>query len=300
MAWIPRRAGERGALEAGAIGNLLPGGRPISDPQARVDIQAAWSLSSLPTEPGLSTTQILEAVHQGSIEALLVGGVDPSDISHDAIEGLKKAFVVSLEIRNSAMTEVADVILPVAAVVEKSGSFVDWQGNSRSFEAAVTDSLHRSDLRILSMLADEMGKPIHLPTVAKAASEFASLGNWDGARSTFAPLASISFKQPTESQAFLTSWRLLLDQGTLQSHEPNLAGTAHPTEVVISADRAERLGVRDGDLVKISNEYGSLKLPAKVGDIDFRAIWIPRNSVGSRPLIDLHKATHSLVTVVKA
>ena len=300
LAWIPRRAGERGALEAGAIGNLLPGGRPISDAKARVDIQTAWSVGSLPTEPGMSTTQILDAVHQGSIEALLVGGVDPADISHDAIEGLRKAFVVSLEIRKSAMTEVADVILPVAPVVEKSGSFMDWQGKSRSFEAAVTDSLQRSDLRILSMLADQMGKPIHLPTVAKAASEFASLEKWDGAHAAFAPLPSISFKQPTENQAFLTSWRLLLDQGTLQSHEPNLAGTAHPSVVVISADRAERLGVVDGDLVKLSNEHGSITLPAKIGDIDFRAVWIPRNSVGSRPLLELKKTTHSLVTVVKA
>ena len=300
IAWIPRRAGERGALEAGAIGNLLPGGRPVSDAKARVDLQTAWAVPSLPTEPGMSTVQILDAVHQGSIDALLVGGVDPSDISHDAIEGLRKAFVVSLEIRKSAMTEVADVILPVAAVVEKSGSFMDWQGKSRSFEAAVTDSLQRSDLRILSMLSEEMGKSINLPNVAKAASEIASLENWDGARAPFAPVPSISFKQPTENQALLTSWRLLLDEGTMQSHEPNLAGTAHPSVVVISKDRAERLGVVDGDLVKVTNEHGFVTLPAKIGDIDFRAVWIPRNSVGSRPLAQLQKTTHSLVTVVKA
>jgi len=42
LAWIPRRAGERGALEAGAIGTLLPGGRPVTDSAARVDIQSAW------------------------------------------------------------------------------------------------------------------------------------------------------------------------------------------------------------------------------------------------------------------
>ena len=30
LAWIPRRAGERGALEAGALGALLPGGRPAA------------------------------------------------------------------------------------------------------------------------------------------------------------------------------------------------------------------------------------------------------------------------------
>ncbi len=177
---------------------------------------------------------------------------------------------------------------------------MDWQGSARSFEAAVTDSLQRSDLRILSMLADEMGKPINLPTVAKAASEFAALKDWDGARANFAPVASISFKQPTENQAILTSWRLLLDQGTLQSHEPNLAGTAHPSVAVISSDRAERLGVVEGDLIKVSNEHGSITLPAKIGDIDFRSVWIPRNSTNSRPLVDLKKTTHTLVTVVKA
>ena len=304
LAWIPRRAGERGALEAGAIGNLLPGGRPLSDAKARVDIQTAWSTPmrsvQIPTEPGMSTPQILDALHKGEIDALLIGGVDPFDISDDAIEGLRKAFVVSLEIRKSSMTEVADVILPVAAVIEKSGSFVDWQGSARSFDAAVTDSLQRSDLRILSMLADEMGKPINLPTVAKAANELASLKDWDGARAPFAPHASISLKQPTENQALLTSWRLLLDQGSLQSNEPNLAGTAHPSVVVISQDRAERLGVANGDLVRVSNEHGSITLPAEIGDIDFRSVWIPRNSANSRPLVDLKKATHTLVTVVKA
>ena len=304
LAWIPRRAGERGALEAGAIGNLLPGGRPLSDAKARVDIQTAWSTPmrsvQIPTEPGMSTPQILDALHKGEIDALLIGGVDPFDISDDAIEGLRKAFVVSLEIRKSSMTEVADVILPVAAVIEKSGSFVDWQGSARSFDAAVTDSLQRSDLRILSMLADEMGKSINLPTVAKAANELASLKDWDGARAPFAPHASISLKQPTENQALLTSWRLLLDQGSLQSNEPNLAGTAHPSVVVISQDRAERLGVANGDLVRVSNEHGSITLPAEIGDIDFRSVWIPRNSANSRPLVDLKKATHTLVTVVKA
>jgi len=304
LAWIPRRAGERGALEAGAIGNLLPGGRPLSDAKARVDIQTAWSTPmrsvQISTEPGMSTPQILDALHKGEIDALLIGGVDPFDVSDDAIEGLRKAFVVSLEIRKSSMTEVADVILPVAAVIEKSGSFVDWQGSARSFDAAVTDSLQRSDLRILSMLADEMGKPINLPTVAKAANELASLKDWDGARAPFAPHASISLKQPTENQALLTSWRLLLDQGSLQSNEPNLAGTAHPSVVVISQDRAERLGVTNGDLIRVSNEHGSITLPAEIGDIDFRSVWIPRNSANSRPLVDLKKATHALVTVVKA
>ena len=300
LAWIPRRAGERGALESGAIGNLLPGARPVQDAAARIDLQTAWSVESIPSEPGLGTDQILEALHKGEIEALLVGGVDPFDISRDAIKGLKKAFVVSLEIRQSAMTEIADVVLPVAAVVEKSGSFMDWQGSARSFESAVTDSLQRSDLRVLSMLAEEMGRPINLPTVAAASKEIAALGRWDGNRAVFAPSAAIAPKVPSENQAILTSWRNLLDEGTLQSGEPNLAGTAKKSECVISSDRAERLRIKDGDLIRVSNESGSITLPARIGDIDFRAIWIPRNSKGSRPLVELGSSSHSLVTVVKA
>ena len=35
LAWVPRRAGERGALDAGALGGLLPGGRPLADATAR-------------------------------------------------------------------------------------------------------------------------------------------------------------------------------------------------------------------------------------------------------------------------
>ena len=44
LAWIPRRAGERGALEMGLLPNLLPGSRPLADAAARVDLAAAWGL----------------------------------------------------------------------------------------------------------------------------------------------------------------------------------------------------------------------------------------------------------------
>jgi NADH-quinone oxidoreductase subunit G len=187
LAWIPRRAGERGAIEAGAIGNLLPGGRPVTDAAARVDIAAAWNTDSIPAEVGRSTSQIIDAVNAGHIGALLVGGVDPLDGDNNqaALSALDKAFVVSLEIAPSAVTARANVVLPVAAVTEKSGSFLNWEGRPRSFDAAVADSLNRSDLRILSMIAEEMGISLNLGTVTAAAKEIASLGAWDGARAQF-------------------------------------------------------------------------------------------------------------------
>ncbi len=297
LAWIPRRAGERGALEAGAIGNLLPGGRPVTDTAARVDIQAAWGVENLPANIGRDTDAILDDLKHGNIEALLVGGVDPLDISAHHHDGLEKAFVVSLEIRHSAITEIANVVLPVAAVVEKSGSFVNWEGRARHFETAIADSLTRSDVRILSMLADQMGTPINLPTVSAAREEFNSLGNWES-RAAFAPVAGANVSVAAD-KALLSSWRLLLDAGSLQDGENNLAGTAHPSVAVISTNRAQSLGVQNGDLVKISTNHGAITLPCEIAEIEESSVWVPRNSVDSKVIATLGVASGA-VTVVKA
>ncbi|CAB4536038.1 MAG: NADH-quinone oxidoreductase subunit G [Actinobacteria bacterium] len=302
LAWIPRRAGERGALDAGALGTLLPGGRPVADSAARVDIAAAWGVDSLPTNSGRSTSQIIASLAAGELDAVVVGGVDLRDMynSVDAIAALKKSFVVSLEIAPSSVTEVADVVLPVAAITEKSGSFLNWEGRPRAFDSAVAESLNRSDVRILSALADAMGTSIMLGTVSATAREISQLGKWDGARVPFTPVAPVNPASPSGDQAIIASWRRLLDMGTLQRGEDNLAGTRRQTVAVISEKRAASLGVVTGDLLRVSNATGAITLPALVEDIHDDAVWLPRNSFGSQPLTDLNAVHGQLVTVVKA
>ena len=302
LAWIPRRAGERGALEAGAFSTLLPGGRPVADTAARVDIAAAWGVSAVPAEAGRSAAAMIEAIHSNELDALVVGGVDIADLPDAARteEAFKKAFVVSLEIAQSSVTEIADVVLPVAAVTEKYGTFINWEGRQRTFAAAVADSLNRSDVRILSALADAMGESIMLGTVTAAAREFAQLGKWDGARAPFTAVAAGSAAKTSGNEAIITSWRRLLDEGTLQAGEDNLAGTRRPTVAVISPQRATSLGVQTGDSVRISNSNGSITLEVLVEDIHDDAVWLPRNSIGSTPLSTLNAVHGDLVTVVKA
>ena len=302
LAWIPRRAGERGALESGAIGTLLPGGRPVEDAAARVDIATVWGVPSLPANVGRTTSEIIDSLGNGSLDAVVVGGVDPQDMPNSAaaLAALSKSFVVSLEIAHSAVTNVADVVLPVAAVTEKSGSFLNWEGRARAFDAAVADSLNRSDLRILSALADEMGESIMLGTVTQAAREISSLGKWDGARAKFASVSATGANKVSGNEALLTSWRRLLDLGTLQKGEANLAGTARKSVAVISPKRAESMGVKDGDILRVSNSHGSISLPALVEDIHDDAVWVPRNSFGTQTLISLNAAHGDVVSVVKA
>ena len=102
-----------------------------------------------------------------------------------------------------------------------------------------------------------------------------------------------------ENEFVLTSWRRLLDLGTLQKGEENLAGTARQSVAVISPKRATSMGVVDGDKLKISTALGSVTLEALVEDIHDDAIWAPRNSRGSQLLVNLGAAHGVVVTVVK-
>ena len=184
LAWIPRRAGERGALEAGALPDLLPGGRPLSDASAREQTASAWNVAELPAAAGRDTTAILAAAHAGELGALLIGGVELADLPDPdaALAAVEAApFVVSLELRESAVTDLADVVFPVAPVVEKAGSFVDWEGRIRPFEPSLQTNAY-PDLRVLNFLADELGVDLALPNALAAGDEMARLGLWAGPR----------------------------------------------------------------------------------------------------------------------
>ncbi|MBM4637146.1 NADH-quinone oxidoreductase subunit G [Prescottella equi] len=284
VAWIPRRAGERGALEAGALAGLLPGGRPIADPEARRQVAAVWNVPDLPVGSGRDTAGVLTAAASGAIGALLVGGVDPNDLPDPraALAGLDAAdFVVSLELRHSTVTDRADVVFPVAPVAEKSGSFVDWEGRVRPFETALPRTGALPDLRVLDAIAAEARRPLSLPDVAAARAELDRLGPWQGARVPMSGTAPSATPEPGPGEAVLAGWRMLLDAGRMQDGEPFLAGTARPPVVRLSADCAAELGVREGDPVTVATDRGSVTLPLAITDLPYRVVWLPICSPGS-------------------
>ena len=123
LAWVPRRAGDRGAVEAGCLPNLLPGGRPVADAAARVDTQATWGVESLPSLEGRDADEILIAATDGELEALVVAGVDPNDFVDpqavleglEAAEGKVKHMEVYLQQRRCRLT-VRECGVPTAAI----------------------------------------------------------------------------------------------------------------------------------------------------------------------------------------
>ncbi|PJN24100.1 NADH-quinone oxidoreductase subunit G [Kitasatospora sp. CB02891] len=286
LAWVPRRAGERGAVEAGALPGLLPGGRAVEVPAARAEAAAHWGVDELPAAPGRDTGRILAAAVAGELDALVVGGVGLDDLPDPALaeQALESAeFVLSLELRPSAVTARADVVLPVAAVAEKAGTFLDWEGRVRMFEPAIKPDqlmgrhLH-SDVRVLSMVADALEKPIGLPDVRAARLELDRFAPWQGDRPAAPGAHPGTLPRPVTGQAVLAGHRMLLDNGSLQDGDQHLAGTRHPVVARLSAATAAEIGAT-GALLRISGPAGSLTLPLEVTEaMPDRTVWLPLNS----------------------
>ena len=300
MAWIPRRAGERGALDAGCLPGLLPGGRPLGDHRARKEVCSVWNTVSLPAGAGRETGEILAAASSGALGALLVGGVEPADFPDPAAvrHALSSApFVVSLEVRHSEVTRAADVVFPVAPVAEKAGTFVNWEGRARAFPVALRDSGSLCDLRVLDALALEMGIDIELPGTEAAARELEALGAWDGLRPCAPSAPAPVSPRPGAGEAVLASWRHLLDQGRLQDGAPHLAGTARAAVARLAAATAAEIGVATGDYVTVSTRAGSITLPLEITDMPDRVVWVPMNSPGSAVHQQLGVAPGAIVQI---
>ncbi|RJQ84542.1 NADH-quinone oxidoreductase subunit G [Amycolatopsis panacis] len=282
LAWIPRRAGERGALETGCVPTLLPGGRAVTDAAARAEVEKLWG-ASLPAEPGRDVTGILQAASGGRLDALVVGGVDPNDLPDPdlARRALDNAgFVVSLELRASEVTERADVVLPVAPSAEKAGSYLTWEGRRREFAVTLEGTGSLPDGRVLDTLAVEMDADLFTQTPAAAAGDFAKLGK--AVKGTFTDSESLKvaftdLPRVGSGQAVLATWRQLIDNGSLQDDEPHLKGTQRTPVARLSAKTAAGLG----DTVRVSNERGSITLPVEVADLPDGVVWLPGNSDGS-------------------
>ena len=301
LAWVPRRAGERGGVEAGLLPGLLPGGRPITDAAARADVARAWGVdeASLPAGPGRDLTGILRALDTGTLGGAIVGGLELADLPDPAAAraALDKAgFLVSLEVRASEVTELADVVFPVAPPAERSGAYVSWEGRVRAFGQAL-ESAALPDHRVLHALAAQAGVDLGAGDPFTAHRAPGALPAWAGERVAAPEATSVTPPTVEAGTAVLASWHLLLDDGALQDGEPHLAGTAKQPVARLSAATAAAVDVFDGDLVTVSTDRGSITVPARVTSMVDHVVWLPLASQGSRVHDQLGAAPGDVVRI---
>ena len=305
VAWVPRRAGDRGAVEAGCLPNLLPGGRPVGDAAARVDAATVWGAASLPGLPGRDADEMLSAAADGDLEALVVGGIDPDDFADPqaVLEGLEKVgFVVSLEIRASAVTERADVVFPVSLMSERAGTFVTWEGRRRPFPAVLSAPNAMSDLRVLAALADALDVPLGFRTAAQALAELDEFGPWPRetapTRSRSAPAcprraAGPSWCWPPGGWGWTRPGPWTVNRSCWAPPRRPWPGSARPRPPA-----SAWATTRTAATVVLSTDRGSIALPVSIepGMID-GVVWVPSRAPGLGVGSHLAAVAGDLVTV---
>src|SRR5699024_4229254 len=283
LAWVPRRAGDRPALDSGCMPNLLPGGRPVADPSARADLSAAWGTGSLPAEPGRDHEQILAAARNGELDALLVAGVERDDLPDPdaAVEAIEAApFVVIVEVRASAVSERADVVLPVAAVAEKSGSFINWEGRPRPFGVVIDAPNALSDVRVIAGISEELDTPLGFRTPEQAGVELDEVGLWDGDRVPAPSYRPVEPAKLDHGEAVLQTWRELIDDGRGQDGEEYYKATARRSVARLSSRTLQSIGVTAGDEVVVRTDHGAVALPTEAVGMPDDVVWVAANSHG--------------------
>jgi NADH-quinone oxidoreductase subunit G len=287
IGWVPRRAGERAAVDAGLLPNLLPAGRKVLEPRDREVVASAWGVSveHIPTKPGLTQLEIISSAVQGEIDAIVTAGVDINDVANHAAfaAALNKTFVVSLENRASSVIEFADVVLPVGAITERAGTFVDWEGRLRTFDAVMQESLALTDARVLHLIAIELGHTFKDDAkVTSLRSSYSSLGAVSKPGTMNLVAAST-----TKTGLVLAGWHHLLDNGSLQAGEPHLAATARAVVAKVSSETAQANGLISGNRVIVRSKLGAITLPLEISEVAPETIWLPLNSEGSSVAMQL-------------
>ncbi|MBF0279833.1 MAG: molybdopterin-dependent oxidoreductase [SAR324 cluster bacterium] len=118
----------QGCSDSGGMPNVYTAYQKLTEPAIRQKFEKAWH-SSLPTEPGLTTTEMVDEILTGSVKGWYVMGENPlmsePNLNHarQAVEQLE--FYVAQDIFFNETNVYADVILPSAAFAEKEGTFTN-------------------------------------------------------------------------------------------------------------------------------------------------------------------------------
>jgi ferredoxin-nitrate reductase len=171
-----------GGREVGGLANLLPAHRNLANPLHRAEVQKFWGGTEIAAKPGLTATEMFEALNDGRLKAIWIMCTNPLTSLPNvrlAEEALKKAkFVVVQEVSNKPETlAYADVILPAAAWAEKEGTMTNSERRI-SYLEKIIDAPGEAlpDSEIICRFAQKMGyKGFDFKNAAEIYAEHAKL-----------------------------------------------------------------------------------------------------------------------------
>jgi NADH-quinone oxidoreductase subunit G len=281
---VPRRAGARGAVEAGLLAGTLPGGRRLDDADDRAAVEAVWGVE-LPRERGRDLHAILTDAAAGGIDVLHLIGVDlvrdcaSPQLARAALDKVGTVVVQDLA-ATETVTGFADVVLPAAGTQERAGSYTDWEGRTQRFSRAIdAPDLVQEDWEIVRQLAALLGHDLGFDDLDGLRGEVARLGVRDAPHPFPSTAATPDGEEVADGRLAAVVRPLLLDRGTMLTGATDLLATAKPAAALLHPDDATAAGIGDGDPVELTGAGGSLVLPARLAtDVVPGAVVVPANS----------------------
>lgn len=279
---------EQGAVDMGVAPEFLPGQARFDDQAARDRFAKAWDVTLPAAESGAHLMEILNRCRSGQIRALYVIGENPLATMPASME--VRAALDRLElliVQDPFFTEtakLAHVVLPACTYAEKDGTFTNLEGRVLRVRQAMDplgDSL--PDWHIMTALANGLGCQWEYESandiqaeIMKLLPGYYNLGqprkitpNADhylsnGYTTMVANRYHSGAARPAgaEQRPFaLLMGQLLYHSGKMSTEAPGLIKIAPNTgRLRMSPQDMERLGLVDGDRVRVTSDRGSLQL----------------------------------------
>ena len=162
-------ANSRGAADMGVLPDRLPGYAYIDNAQAREAFEKLWG-GVIPSKPGMTTQQMVEAAQSGKLKALYVMGANP--LTHFGTLGFGRGNLNLLIVQELFPTDTsrpADIVFPAASAYEKDGTVTNTAGEIQALRKAAEVMGARSDFDLLRILSHQLekvglGKAFHYRT----------------------------------------------------------------------------------------------------------------------------------------
>jgi NADH-quinone oxidoreductase subunit G len=169
-------ANSRGAADMGLLPDRLPGYAYLDNKSAVESLERHWE-AKLPSKPGLTAPQMVEAAQAGNLSALYVVGANP--LAHYGTLGFGRGKLQLLIVHEMFLTETslqADIVFPAVSAYEKEGSVTNTSGEIQLLHKAAEVMGARSDFDLLRIVSHQLerfglGKAFHYKTPAAVFEE---------------------------------------------------------------------------------------------------------------------------------
>ena len=310
---LAEESNDQGAVEMGVAPEFWPGVDELADRAARERLSQLWR-EDLPHQSGASLVEMLDLADKGRLKAMFVvgenpvGTLPPAARSREALSALD--LLVVQELFPTETTELAHVVLPASSYAEKNGTFTNSEGHVQAVRQAIDPvGESRPDWEIESALSILLGYPLEygdareiLKEIREVIPGYGLLGPAptppkvnpavlrrylaEEHASDLSTRYGLSAASPQAGMS-LVFGQSLFHSGKLSRKAKGLLEVQSSGALRMNPADAARLGVVEGDVVRVSNTQGEATTTVTIRQrVPAGMLWFPEHFNESlKPLV---------------